>query len=250
MKYLITGNKGFIGTNLTNYLQSRNEEVIGIDYPIDLCCIQPLPKSDIIVHLAAETNVRDSILDPNKVFIRNCQSTINLLNHAKEINSRFIFASSCGAISPINPYAASKTACESLCIAYRKSYNMDISILRFSNVYGPYSKHKDSVITKFIKQKLNNEPVTINGSGHQMRDFIHVQDICKAIYECSDNFAEISTGRLTSINTITEMLDIKDVIYDSPIEGEVFHPKTVKWPGYQINLKDGLKSTLKWFQEN
>lgn len=250
MKYLITGHRGFIGTNLVNYLEERNHEIIGIDYPDDLCerVAEPI-NVDVIVHLAAETNVRQSIINSGN-FLRNCKSTYVALEYARVNGAKFIFASSCGAANPINPYAASKAACEALCIAYRESYHMNISILRFSNVYGPHSKHKDSVIAKFIKQKLNNEPVTINGSGHQMRDFIHVQDICKAIYECSDDFAEISTGRLTSINTIVEMLDIKDVIYDSPIEGEVFHPETVKWPGCQINLRAGLESTLKWFQEN
>ena len=218
MKYLITGHKGFIGTSLVNYLENRGEEVVGVDYPNDLCEVRPLPPVDIIVHLAAETSVRKSIQMPT-MFIRNCGSTINVLNEACRSEAKFIFISSCGAANPTNPYSASKVAGEALCQAYRKSYNMDISVLRLSNVYGPHSNHKDSVIAKFIKQKLANEPVTINGSGHQKRDFVHVDDVCKAIYECSEDFAEISTHKLTSINTLVELLKIDKLIYYSPIEG-------------------------------
>jgi UDP-glucose 4-epimerase len=250
VKYLITGHKGFIGTNLINYLQERNEKVIGLDYPDDLCerVAEPLD-IDIVIHLAAETNVRKSIINSGN-FLRNCKSTYVALEYARINYAKFIFASSCGAANPINPYSASKLAGEAICKAYRESYMMDISILRFANVYGPYSKHKDSVIAKFIKQKLNNEPVTINGSGHQTRDFIHVQDICKAIYTAHEDFSTIATGHLTSVNSIIEMLNIKDVIYDSPIEGEIFHPETERWSGCEVKLEQGLAETLKWFEEN
>jgi len=250
MKYLITGNKGFIGTNLTNYLLSKNEKVVGIDYPDDIYDSVPDHAGiDIIVHLAAETNVRTSIDNPENTIIKNTVSTLHMLEVAKQNNAHFIFASSCGAASSTNPYSASKLAGEAICKAYRRSYDMKVSVLRFSNVYGPHSDHKESVIAKFIKAKLNNEPVTIFGSGHQMRDFIHVSDVCKAIHECWDNYTEISSGTLTSINTIIEMLDIKDIINDSPIEGEVFHPETFGWSGCEVGLKEGLASTLDWFSK-
>lgn len=257
MKYLITGHKGFIGTNLVNYLQDRGEHVVGLDIDdCDLCNGYPTILMDlkyhidIVVHLAAETSVLRSIGTPDWAFLRNCESTVKMLEFARSKNAKFIFISSCGAQNPINPYAASKVAGEALCQAYRKSYNMDISILRLSNVYGPHSNHKDSVIAKFIKQKLANEPVTINGSGHQKRDFVHVDDVCKAIHECSEDFAEISTGKLTSINTLVELLKIDKVIYDSPIEGEIFHPETQRYKDLMIQLENGLESTLNWFQEN
>ena len=251
MKYLITGHKGFIGTNLVNYLEKYGEEVVGLDYPNDV--VDNIPghtNVDVVIHLAAETNVRNSIITPKFTFTRNCISTIHMLDVAKRNSAKFIFISSCGAANPTNPYSASKVAGEALCHAYRKSYNMNISVLRLSNVYGPHSNHKDSVIAKFIKQKLANEPVTINGSGHQKRDFVHVDDVCKAIHECSEDFAEISTGKLTSINTLVELLEIDKVIYDSPIEGEIFHPETQRYKDLMIQLENGLKSTLNWFREN
>lgn len=250
MKYLITGHKGFIGTNLVNYLQLYGEVVEGIDRPDDLRTKVPSTSDiDVVVHLASETDVRRSIERPKLFFDSNISLMFSALQIAKMNNARLIFTSSCGASNPINPYAASKLACEALCQTYRHSYQMDISILRLSNVYGPHSKHKSSVIAKFIKQKLSNESVTIYGTGHQARDFIHVQDVCKAIYHVSDDFT-VSTGRLTSINYVTELLGIKNIVYESPIIGEVFHPTTICWPGYEISLEQGLSETLKWFEEN
>ena len=130
-----------------------------------------------------------------------------------------------------------------------KTYGMDITILRLSNVYGPNSIHKESVISKFIKLKLNNKPITIYGTGHQARDFIHVSDVCRAIHECYGEYYEISTGQLTSINTIAEMIGCK-VEHSDPINGELFHPETKQWSGYKIDIKDGLESTIRWFEEN
>jgi len=250
MKYLITGHKGFIGTNLTNYLESVWDEVVGIDYPSDLCKIQANKLDiDIVVHLAAETNVRNSIDNP-EIFIRNCQSTQTALEFARLNNVPFIFASSCSAINTTNPYAASKAAGEALCRAYHKSYELDTRILRFSNIYGPYSKHKESIITKFIKAKLSGEPVVVYGTGHQKRDFIHVLDVCKAIHETNSDIIDISTGHLTSINSIIEILGIKNVEYAPAIDGEIFSPQTTAWPGCEVSLEKGLMSTLEWFEVN
>ena len=156
MNYLITGHKGFIGTNLTNYLYSNGEEVVGLDYSdCDLCDGFPnifwSKKLDTIIHLAAETDVRKSISHPVQTFLRNTKSTINILELATARNAKLIFASSCGAPYSPSPYTASKLACEAICKAYRESYNLNVVILRFPNIYGPYSDNKSSVIPKFIK---------------------------------------------------------------------------------------------------
>jgi UDP-glucose 4-epimerase len=249
MRWLITGYKGFIGTNLIDYLQERGESYIGIDYPTDLCKVKIIDlEADIIVHLAAETNVRNSIQRPYHTFIRNCQSTSNVLNYALNRKARVIFVSSCGAVTSDNPYTASKLACEGLCVAYRKTYNLNISILRLSNVYGPHSENKTSVIAKFIKAKLAGQPVDVYGTGHQKRDFVYVGDVCRAIYSYNGFFTNISTGRLTSINTLLNLLDIKDINYFQPIDGEIFNPRTTRWPECKVSLEDGLESTLEWFK--
>ena len=247
-KYLITGDKGFIGTNLKRYLSQQGYEVIGLDRPTDCCNDYIMEKVDIVVHLAAETDVRKSIEDPAQTFINNCKSTINILNFAWSCNAKVIFASSCGVRRITNSYTASKLAGESICKAFRESYGLDVNILRFSNVYGPFSLHKTSVVTKFIKAKLTDIPALIFGTGHQKRDFIHVSDVCKAIHECQGD-QEVSTGVLTSINTLAELIGC-EVKYSDPINGEVFNPETGNIKDEMVDLRLGLLSTYSWFVGN
>lgn len=246
---LLTGHKGFIGTNLIHYLNRDKINFFCIDYPDNLLLRTPTPLPiTAVIHLASETNVRKSILDPS-TFVKNCQSTFSALEYARLSKAHFIFTSSCGANEPSNPYSASKLACEALCKAHEMSYNLPVTILRLSNVYGPHSIHKDSVIPKFIKSKLKSRPITINGTGHQTRDFIHVSDVCKAILESKRGTHQISTGQLTSINTLAEMLEIHDINFSEKVDGEVFHPLTDKWEGCEVEFKQGLESTFNWFKE-
>ncbi len=253
MKYLITGHKGFIGKNLVDYLYDRfyGVEVTGCDRPYELTVNTIFPDADVVVHLAAETNVRESIEDPEKVFLDNCKMTFNALNHARKINARFIFASSCGASNPSNPYTASKIAGEALCTSFNKSFNTKTTILRFANVYGPHSAHKDSVVSKFIRTTMKGDPITIYGDGEQRRDFIHVEDICKAICEVESAFATIATGHSITINQLVEKLRILSVVSAPIIPGELISPDSPPpWAGCEVSLDNGLASTLKWFEEN
>lgn len=252
MTYLITGHKGFIGTNLTHYLQSKIEEVIGIDYyDGDLC--KGIPSSiknlsiHTIVHLAAETNVRDSIANPSKCFLRNCQSTTNILEFAASKKAKLVFISSCGACRPSSPYTASKIAGEAICRAYRSSYDSDIVILRLPNIYGPYSDHKTSVIPAFIKSKLLGREVTIYGDGNQKRDFVYVKDICEAIYS-ADQDLELTTGELTSINELAQMIGCK-VEYKDSIKGEINQVTSTMNLSPKYSLDQGLNETILWFKQ-
>lgn len=246
MKYLITGHKGFIGQNLVKYLKNLGHEVVGFDFPGLTRNIPVSDEIDVLVHLAAEVDVRKSILEPRDFFIKNCVSTADALEAAKLSNAKFIFTSSCGAANSTNAYSASKLTGEALCKAYHNSYNVDISILRLANVYGPYSDHKTSVISKFIKSKIENKPIEVYGTGHQKRDFIYVDDVCKAIVD-SPEFLNVATGHLTSINSLIEILNIKDVNYLPPVKGEIFHPETQRWDGCEVGIEEGLEKTLKWF---
>lgn len=253
MNWLVTGSEGFIGVNLLNYLLEHGEDVVGLDYEhCDLCEGYPSIINsldlDIIVHLAAETDVRESLKAPEKVFIRNCQSTINMLELARRKGAKFIFTSSQAADFCLSPYGASKLACESLIESYRNSYNLNAVILRLSNVYGPHSAHKNSVIAKFIKSKLANKPVEIYGSGEQLRDFIHVSDVCSQIHT-ADRDLTISTGVLTSINNLAELLEVS-VTHTDPIKGEILFPDSHSEITFDYALEEGLTQTLKWFEEN
>ena len=82
---------------------------------------------------------------------------------------------------PVSPYGASKLAGEGYCSAYARSFGLETVALRFGNVYGPYSDRKSSVVAAFIKRALAGEPLEIYGDGSQSRDFIHVDDLVRAI---------------------------------------------------------------------
>jgi len=183
---------------------------------------------------------------------------LNCLKHLKEGNvKKLIFTSSISSSECKSPYLASKAACEAICNSFRCSYNLDVQVLRLSNVYGPHSVHKSSVISKFIKNCLDCKPITIYGSGHQSRDFIHVDDVVSSIYEGTSGF--ISSGKLTSIKSIALMIsDISNsltgfrprIIYENPISGEVTIPITRTDIVPSISIDEGLVTTFEWFSHN
>ena len=188
--------------------------------------VQITKEIDVIVHLAANTGVGPSVEDPRKDCETNVTGTFNYLEAARTNSvKRFIFASS-GAPAgeceppiheelpphPVSPYGASKLAGEGYCSAYFKTFKLETIALRFGNVYGPLSSHKDSVVAKFIKKILNNETLEIYGDGSQTRDFIYIDDLINAIRLSADKeniggeIFQIATNKETTINEITDLI--------------------------------------------
>ncbi len=153
---------------------------------------------DYVVHLAAVSGVRVSVTNPSFSFKTNVVGTFNLLEAAKINNiKKFIFASSGASVgeheppiheklpaNPISPYGATKLAGEGLCTSFYHSFGIETVSLRFSNVYGPFSHHKDSLVAKLTRRILENKVFNIYGDGSQIRDFIHVDDLINAIKLC------------------------------------------------------------------
>jgi UDP-glucose 4-epimerase len=213
-------------------LSSQPELVVGDIRDPEMCntCCKDV---DIIIHLAANTGVPNSVENPRLDMECNVMGTFNMLEAAR-INrlKRFVFASS-GAPAgeceppiheelpshPVSPYGASKLAGEGYCSAYAKTFGLETVALRFSNVYGPGSTHKSSVVAKFIKQALNGETLVIYGDGKQTRDFIYIDDLIEAIYKAATILSslksnlplggeifQIATNRETTVAEMTEML--------------------------------------------
>jgi UDP-glucose 4-epimerase len=150
---------------------------------------------DVIVHLAANTGVGPSVENPRADMETNVIGTFNLLEAARHNKvDKFIFASSGAPIGeveppitedkparPVSPYGASKLAGEGYCSAYYRTFGLKTIALRFGNVYGPRSKHKSSVVAKFIQQALAGKTLEIYGDGSQTRDFIYIDDLIDAI---------------------------------------------------------------------
>jgi len=238
---------------------------------------------DIIIHLAGNTGVPNSVENPRNDLEQNIIGTFNFLDAARINNvSKFIFASSgapAGEVEPpiheelnprpVSPYGASKLACEAYCSAFYYSFGVETVALRFSNVYGPKSHHKNSVVAKFIRALLDNCTIELYGHGLQTRDFIFIDDLVDAILLSSNaqniggNVFQIGTGQETTVNQIADhlidLLKIKGIIAPKPIKvdarlgdvkrnfSDISKAKKVLGWNPKTNLSEGLKITLEYF---
>ena len=248
-------------------------------------CEKACKGADAIVHLAAQAGVIPSIENPYYDFEVNILGTLNLLYMAvKNKVEKFIFASSNAPLGeqappvtekkvprPLSPYGASKLACEAYCSAFYGSYGLKTVIFRFSNVYGPYCLHKNSVVAKFIKDGILKGELTIYGDGHQTRDFIHVDDICQAIYSLFTAHSllltnnvwgtpfHLGTGKETTILKLAEMVkslfdkEIK-ISFAPKRKGEIRRnysdiSKAQKLIGFKpdVSLAEGVTQVYNWF---
>ncbi|MFW6195527.1 MAG: NAD-dependent epimerase/dehydratase family protein [Chloroflexota bacterium] len=242
-----------------------------------------------VVHLAAQTGVPISLDDPRRDCEINVLGTLNVLEGCREEQQalanqggahgapRMVLASSNAPLGrqtppvtedmaplPVSPYGASKLACEGYCLAYNGSWGLGTVVLRFANVYGPYSTHKSSVVAKFMKDVLEGRGITIHGDGTQTRDFIHVSDLSRAVIcalesEASGEVFQIATGIETSIRELAALLqDVAgrdlNIDHGDSRQGDVDRNVSVVakardvlgWAP-QISLVDGLKDTWDWW---
>jgi UDP-glucose 4-epimerase len=242
---------------------------------------------DAIVHLAAHADVVHSVEQPRHDMEVNIVGTLNLLEGARVHHiKRFVFASSAATfgeqeppldedkpVKPSSPYGASKVAGEAYCSAYWNSYGIETISLRFSNVYGPRSVHKGTVISLFIKQVLEKQPLVIYGDGKQTRDYLYVDDLLDAICTClspdtngiGGEAFQIATGTETNVNEITGVIQklasrsgFKVNISNAPARtGEVYRnyasiDKARRCLAYnpKIDVDRGIQATWEWFMNN
>ena len=167
----------------------------------------------------------DSIADPAHNFEYNVIGTFNLLELCRELGvNRVVAASTGGAIlgdveppvheemapQPTSPYGASKLMLEGYLSAYASSYGMSSCALRFSNIYGPRSFHKGSVVAHFYKQLLAGEQLVVYGDGSQTRDFLYVGDLVEAIWAAVQSDAQgayqLGSGKPTTVNQLLDAM--------------------------------------------
>lgn len=299
LKVLVTGGAGFIGANLVrvlldkgyqvrvldNFGVGRREYLAGLDLEIvegnildPGAVVQAVAGMNGVVHLAAQTGVPGSLQDPRRDCEVNVNGTLNMLEACRHAGvRRFVFASSNAPLGrqpppatedkaplPISPYGASKLAGEGYCLAYHGSWGLGTVVLRFANIYGPYSAHKNSVVAKFFKDILTTGQITIDGDGQQTRDFIHVGDLCQAILLALESSVggevfQIATGVETSIRELA--MTVQDVA-GSPVEvrhgparrgdirknySAIGKVRTVLGWEPEIVLSQGLELTWEWF---
>ena len=250
---------------------------------------------DGIVHFAAESHVDRSIQDASIFIDSNIYGTFNLINCTKDnllnnnledsfkyiqISTDEVYGSIEGEgkfteltpLHPNNPYSASKASADLLVLSYCNTYNFPGIISRCSNNYGPY-QHKEKFIPTIILNALKHNPIPIYGDGKQIRDWIYVQDHCRAI-ECVLNHGkngeiyniggnnEFSNNDIAALiihylnksdDSITE--DLIRHISDRPGHDRKYSMDITKirrelnWEP-EISLSDGLKITIEYYHPN
>lgn len=241
--------------------------------------------ADVVVHLAASTGVAPSVADPRSDCRANVTGTLNYLEAARHARvGRFVFASSGAALGeaepplheekaprPASPYGTSKLAGEGYCSAYHRSYGLEAVALRFGNVYGPGSGHKNSAVAKFVRLALAREAVEIYGDGTQSRDFVYVGDLVEAVYRAAtvpgvggETFQIATSAETTVLELVDELMRALalhgykgvELRHASPRAGDVRRnyadvSKAARILGWraEVGLDEGLRRTVGWFVE-
>ncbi|MCC6341131.1 MAG: dTDP-glucose 4,6-dehydratase [Bryobacterales bacterium] len=240
-------------------------------------------KPDAVVHFAAESHVDRSILSPDPVIRTNFQGTFSLLEAARRNGvGRFLHVSTdevygsleepheAGEDYPLNPsspYSASKAGSDLLALSYHTTYKLPVTVTRASNNYGPY-QFPEKLIPLMISNALEDKPLPIYGDGMQVRDWLFVEDHCRAllavldkgrngqIYNIGGSLAlpnrEVvrrileATGKPASlITTVTDRPghDRRYALSSGKLQRET---------GWQplISFEQGLPLTVRWYQDN
>ena len=303
---LITGGAGFIGYHLQKYLekkhpiqaidllekhnyagQFRSSKLSNIiqgncnDNFLDSIKANP----QVIVHLAAETGISGSLIDPKKYLISNVEGTFNVLEQCRKNGIKHLVYASSSSVYSVNQaemkegsstehqlsfYGTTKKMSEIMIENYCKQFGINAIGLRFFTVYGSWTR-PDMAAYKFMKAIENGQAITLYNEGAIFRDFTHVSDIVKSIELLIEKIqAEpLGTHQIFNIGhgkpvTVKRYADLiakelgKELIYKSaPLpknELEYTHSNTSKLENYinfkpQCTIEEGIKEMTDWFKK-
>jgi dTDP-glucose 4,6-dehydratase len=240
---------------------------------------------DLVVHFAAESHVDRSIADPAPFVYTNVLGTQILLNAArKAATRRFVLVSTdevYGALplgsserfhelrpyAPSSPYAASKASADFLALAMYHTYGMDVVITNCSNNYGPY-QFPEKLIPLMIMNALAGESLPVYGDGLYVRDWIHVEDHCRAVLAVAEKGRSGETYCIGTENEQPNIAIVKTLlaltgrdesliryVKDRPGHDRRYaiDPAKVKretgWAP-KINWADGIAATVEWYRSH
>jgi dTDP-glucose 4,6-dehydratase len=240
-------------------------------------------RPDVLVHFAAESHVDRSILSPAPVFETNLRGTFTLLEAARTLKvPRFLHVSTdevYGSIAPpheadenyplrpSSPYSASKAGSDLLALSYFVTYKMPVMVTRASNNYGPY-QFPEKLIPLMISNAIEDRPLPIYGDGMQVRDWLYVDDHCRAILAVIERGREgeiynIGGSRaLPNVEVVERILQaagkprsLMHTVTDRPGHDRRYalsSEKLMRETGWKAEMpfEEGLQSTLDWYRAN
>ena len=239
---------------------------------------------DIVLHFASPASPVDYLNYPIQTLKVGSLGTHNALGIAKEKKAKFLLASTseiygdpkihpqpesyCGHVNCIGPrgvYDEAKRFAEAITMAYHKTHGLDTRIVRIFNTYGKKMRRNDGrAIPNFISQALKDEPITVYGKGSQTRSFCFVSDLIEGLYllSQSDIHEPVNIGNpreftvMELVKIILKLTNSKSKIVYKPLPADdpkVRQPditkakKLLKWKP-SIELEEGLRETIKWFE--
>jgi dTDP-glucose 4,6-dehydratase len=240
-------------------------------------------KPDAIVHFAAESHVDRSILSPEPVFETNLRGTFVLLEAARTRRvPRFVHVSTdevYGSIDaphdadenyplrPSSPYSAAKAGSDLLALSYYTTYKMPVMVTRASNNYGPY-QFPEKLIPLMISNALEDKPLPVYGDGMQIRDWLYVEDHCRAVDRVLEagRPGEIynvgGTCALPNLEVIRRILaatgkpdSLITYVTDRPGHDRryaITSEKVMADTGWkaEVDFDEGLRRTVAWYRAN
>ena len=307
MKILITGAAGFLGSHLIKKLLAENHSVIGIDdlstgsmanleifkenknfqfIEHDVRSPIEIPV-EAIFNFACPASPIHYQADPVKTIETNFLGIINMLHLARKHGSTLIQASTSeiygdpeitpqtenywGNVNPIgirSCYDEGKRAAETLCMDYKRQFNVDTRIIRIFNTYGPNMAVGDGrVVSNFIVQALQNENITIYGDGSQSRSFCYVDDLIDGIFsiyraskkiETPINLGNPNEFKMTELANIVleEIQSNSQIIYmplpqDDPTQRcpDISKAKEILSWEPKVQLREGIRNTAEYFKK-
>jgi UDP-glucuronate decarboxylase len=305
-RILITGGAGFIGSHLCEALLERGDEVLCLDnfftgskdnikhlldnYRFELIrhdVVSPIfLEVDQIYNLACPASPVHYQYNPVKTVKTNVMGALNMLGLAKRVKARILQASTSEIYGnpTVHPqpetywgnvncvglrscYDEGKRVAETLMMDYHRQNQVDVRIVRIFNTYGPRMALNDGrVMSNFIVQALQNQPLTIYGDGSQTRSFCYVSDLVRGLIACMNeedflgpvnlgNPHEIRILELASIIIETtgslEGIENRPLPQDDPVRRRPDITLAKKQLGWnpKVSLEEGLRSTIAYFQE-
>ena len=306
MRILVTGGAGFIGSHavdaivaagghqvavLDDLSSGKREQVnpVATFYPADIHNSEEVriiidrEKPEVMVHLAAQMDVRKSVADPVFDAEVNITGFLNLMEAGRRHGlKRVVFSSTGGAIygeqqtfpcdeqhptRPVSPYGVAKLATEAYLFFYRLQYGIDYAAMRYANVYGPrQDPHGEAgVVAIFCGRLLEGRACTIFGDGEQTRDYVYVGDVVRAtVAAITSGVAgaiNVGTGIETNVNQLYRSLAAAAGVnmppeYAPARPGEqsrsVISParagRELGWKP-EVGLEDGLRRTFEYFRD-